>query len=77
MIVGRPPRPSIHVLLPSYCGQGWFLNDIEVPALVAWIDKCRGKESVAGTVKDPASFVERYKKFLGPTYLERAGAAKK
>ncbi|CAM9822839.1 unnamed protein product [Pylaiella littoralis] len=57
--------------------KGWSLNDIEVPALVAWIGKCREKDSVAGTVKDPAVWAELYKMFLGANYFERAGVAKK
>eukprot|EP00752_Nemacystus_decipiens_P016123 g14418.t1 len=57
--------------------KGWGLEDIGVPALLAWMDKCRAQESVAGTVKDPAVWVELYKMFLGIDYFERAGAATK
>ncbi|CAM9243640.1 unnamed protein product [Ectocarpus sp. 6 AP-2014] len=57
--------------------KGWSLGDMEVPALVAWIDKCRARESVAGTLKDPAMWAELYKMFLGANYFERAGVAKK
>lgn len=41
------------------------------------MDKCRARESVAGTVQDPAMWAELYKKFLGVNYFERAGVAKK
>ncbi|CAN0405950.1 unnamed protein product [Ascophyllum nodosum] len=57
--------------------KGWSLSDIELPALVAWMEKCRAKDSVAGTVKDPAEWVELYKNFLGANYFERAGVAQK
>ncbi|CAM9470422.1 unnamed protein product [Scytosiphon promiscuus] len=57
--------------------KGWSLSEIEVPALVAWMDKCRARDSVAGTLKDPAMWAELYKKFLGVNYFERAGVAKK
>eukprot|EP00904_Undaria_pinnatifida_P013553 jgi/Undpi1/9328/HiC_scaffold_26.g11786.m1 len=57
--------------------KGWALSEIEVPALVAWMDKCRAKESVAFTLKDPAIWAELYKKFLGANYFVRAGVAKK
>lgn len=53
------------------------MSEVEVPALVAWLDKCRGKESVAGTVKDPAVFIELYEKFVGGNYFEKKGVAKK
>ena len=68
-----PPRP------PCCCAfiQGWGLSDIEVPALLAWMEKCRAKESVAFTLKDPAVWAELYKKFLGANYFVRAGVAKK
>lgn len=41
------------------------------------MDKCRERDSVAGTVKDPAMWAELYKMFLGANYFERAGVAKK
>lgn len=56
--------------------QGWSLSELGVNALTAWLDKCRAKESVAGTVKDPAIWAELYKKFLGANYFTRAGVAK-
>lgn len=57
--------------------QGWSLSEIEAPALVAWMEKCRAKDSVAATLKDPALWAELYKKFLGADYFVRAGVAKK
>eukprot|EP00903_Cladosiphon_okamuranus_P011550 g10873.t1 len=57
--------------------KGWGLDDIDVPALLAWMEKCRAQESVAGTVKEPAVWVELYKMFLGANYFERAGVATK
>lgn len=57
--------------------QGWSLDEIGVPALMGWMEKCRGRDSVAGTLKDPALWAELYKKFLGANYFERAGVAKK
>lgn len=56
--------------------QGWSLGEIGVPALIAWMNKCRAKESVAGTLKDPAGWVELYKKFLGIDYFAQAGVVK-
>lgn len=44
---------------------------------MAWIDKCRAQDSVAGTLKDPAIWAELYKKFLGANYFVKAGVAKK
>lgn len=67
------PLTSVRVR-PMY--QGWSLQEMGVPALIAWMDKCKAKESVAGTVKDPESWVEVYKKFLSADYFERAGVAK-
>nr|WEU39136.1 glutathione S-transferase [Saccharina japonica] len=57
--------------------KGWSLSEIEAPALVAWMEKCRAKDSVAATLKDPALWAELYKKFLGADYFVRAGVAKK
>ena len=48
-----------------------------MPALVGWVEKCRSKESVASTHKDPALWAELYKKFLGADYFVRAGVTQK
>lgn len=67
-----PPLPIIELFR-----QGWALSELGVPALMAWLDKCRAQDSVAGTLKDPAIWAELYKKFLGADYFVKAGVAKK
>lgn len=47
-----------------------------VPALLAWLDKCKAEESMAGTMKDPEVWVEAYKIFLGANSFTGAGVTK-
>lgn len=47
-----------------------------VPGVLAWLKKCRAKESVAGTMKDPEIWAELYHDFMGIDYFVRAGVAK-
>eukprot|EP00904_Undaria_pinnatifida_P013556 jgi/Undpi1/9330/HiC_scaffold_26.g11788.m1 len=49
--------------------KGWDLNEIEMPGLVAWMKKCRAKESVSFTENDPALWVEHYREFRGANFL--------
>lgn len=65
----------MHVLLCNM-SQGWSLRDLDAPALVAWLEKCRAQESVAGTLKDPAEWQALYERFLGVNYFVKAGVAK-
>ncbi|CAM9946832.1 unnamed protein product [Discosporangium mesarthrocarpum] len=53
--------------------KGWSLDELDTPALQAWMVQCMSQESVAGTLKDPSEWAELYKKFLGVEYFVRAG----
>lgn len=47
-----------------------------MPALLAWLDKCKAEESVAGTLKDPEIWAELYKEVIGVDYFTKAGVVK-